>query len=126
MQRGNDLKFHYRIKVEMIQKIERKTFLHHYEYKNFCNRFLTLILEFAFLEYEEHEPGKVNYYHTEVPTSHKGKGLGNILAKAAFDWAVQNNKKVIPSCWFIRDVFLPKNSEYQKIVINQNPPGSKM
>jgi predicted GNAT family acetyltransferase len=83
--------------------------------------------ETAFLEYEEYEPGKLEYFHTEVPPSQKGKGLGNILAKAAFDWAAQSNKKVLPTCWFLRDVFLPKNSAYQNIVIENNPPkNSKM
>ena len=41
--------------------------------------------------------------HTEVPPKvTQGKGYANQLAKAALEYAKQNQLKVIPACKFVR------------------------
>jgi uncharacterized protein len=57
--------------------------------------------ELALLQYREHD-GSIDLIHTEVPQSHQGQGLADKLAKAALDYARQNQLRVIPSCKFVR------------------------
>uniref|UniRef100_T1DQZ3 Protein NATD1 n=1 Tax=Anopheles aquasalis TaxID=42839 RepID=T1DQZ3_ANOAQ len=53
----------------------------------------------AFLEYSIDQERKViNFQHTFVPDAAKGKGLGKILTKAAFQYAIEHNLKVKLEC----------------------------
>ncbi|KAI7880390.1 hypothetical protein K492DRAFT_237317 [Lichtheimia hyalospora FSU 10163] len=44
----------------------------------------------------------VDFYHTEIPENYRHLGLGDLLARYAFEWAEENNKLVIPTCAFIQ------------------------
>ena len=54
----------------------------------------------------------IDLYSTHTPTSLRGQGLAAIVVAFAFEYAKENNLKVIPSCWYVRK-FLEKHVEYQ-------------
>ena len=60
--------------------------------------------------------GKTIYFtHTEVPSAAEGRGIGNILARAALDYARANRLRVVPRCKFIA-AFIKRHPEYQDLV----------
>ena len=60
-------------------------------------------------------PGAIRFYHTVVPESHGGQGLGTALIKAGLAAARERGLKVIPICPFFR-AFLKKHPEEQDLV----------
>jgi uncharacterized protein len=58
----------------------------------------------------------ITYTHTEVPESLAGKGIANMLAVAALEYAKDNNLKVIPQCPFIA-TYIKRHQEYQPLVV---------
>lgn len=70
--------------------------------------------EFAFAEYNL-LPGAIRFYHTLVPESHGGQGLGTALIKAGLAAAREQGLKVIPICPFFR-AYLKKHVDEQDIV----------
>lgn len=58
----------------------------------------------------------LNIYHTEVDPRHRGRGLAQELAIAAFEYAKAHGLTVIPSCSYIRDTFLARNPQYASLV----------
>jgi predicted GNAT family acetyltransferase len=60
--------------------------------------------------------GKTIYFtHTEVPSAAEGRGIGNILARVALDYARANRLRVVPRCKFIA-AFIKRHPEYQELV----------
>jgi predicted GNAT family acetyltransferase len=60
--------------------------------------------------------GKTIYFtHTEVPPAAEGRGIGNILARVALDYARANRLRVVPRCKFIA-AFIKRHPEYQDLV----------
>lgn len=55
----------------------------------------------GFLMYRPAEDGRVILPHTEVDPSHKGKGLGSILAAEALADLARRGAVVVPECPFI-------------------------
>jgi predicted GNAT family acetyltransferase len=53
--------------------------------------------------------------HTEVPRAQQGQGLAGALAKAALEYARENNLSVIPVCPFVLS-YLSRHPEYQSLV----------
>jgi predicted GNAT family acetyltransferase len=53
--------------------------------------------------------------HTEVPPALEGRGIGNILARVALDYARANRLRVVPRCKFIAS-FIKRHPEYQDLV----------
>jgi predicted GNAT family acetyltransferase len=49
--------------------------------------------------------------HTEIDLAHRGKGLGEILVRAAMDDVQALGRTVVPSCWFVRE-FLDAHPHY--------------
>jgi predicted GNAT family acetyltransferase len=49
--------------------------------------------------------------HTEIAVEHRGRGLGDVLVRAAMDDVRASGKVVVPRCWFVRD-FLDANPDY--------------
>lgn len=49
--------------------------------------------------------------HTEIDPAHRGKGLGEILVRAAMDDVKVLGRTVVPTCWFVRE-FLDANPAY--------------
>ena len=62
------------------------------------------------------ERDTLDLYSTFTPRELRGKGLASEVVKAAFDYAISTNKKVIPSCPYI-PTFLEKNPSYKKYII---------
>lgn len=68
----------------------------------------------AYLEYEM-RGSKMDFQHTYTPRELRGKGLAGKIVKFAFEYARENNLKVIPTCPYI-GTFLAKNEEYKELV----------
>ena len=60
-------------------------------------------------------PGAIRFYHTVVPESHGGQGLGTALIKAGLAAARERGLKVIPICPFFQ-TYLKKHPEERDIV----------
>ena len=70
----------------------------------------------VYVEYTMTEE-KINLYHTYTHPSLRGKGLAAQVVRAAFEFAKENNLKVIPTCSYVQS-FIAKNDEYKKLVAN--------
>jgi len=70
--------------------------------------------EFAYAKYNL-LPGAIRFYHTVVPESHGGQGLGTALIKAGLAAARERGLKVIPICPFFQ-AYLKKHPDEQDIV----------
>ena len=57
----------------------------------------------------------IDLHHTYTHPALRGKGLAALVVKAAFEFAKENNLKVIPTCSYTQ-AFLTKNDEYKKLV----------
>lgn len=60
-------------------------------------------------------PGVIRFYHTVVPESHGGQGLGTALIRAGLVAARERGLKVIPICPFFC-TYLKKHVDEQDIV----------
>ncbi|MGZ3710077.1 MAG: GNAT family N-acetyltransferase [Bdellovibrionota bacterium] len=45
----------------------------------------------------------------------EGRGIGNVLARTALDYARSNGLRVVPRCKFI-SAFIKRHAEYQDLV----------
>ncbi|CAB3981265.1 Hypothetical predicted protein [Paramuricea clavata] len=63
------------------------------------------VLEYQFLDGEENI---MDFYHTGVPESQRGKGVAAHLVKAAFSFVVAQNFKVRPTCSYV-EYYINKN-----------------
>ena len=70
--------------------------------------------ELAVLQYRFYK-NDIALMHTEVPEKLSGKGLASALAKYAFGWAKEHNKKVMVYCPFVAS-FLKRHPEYDSQV----------
>lgn len=52
--------------------------------------------------------------HTEIDRAHRGKGLGEVLVRAALDDVRSQGRTIVPSCWFVRD-FLAAHPDYDDL-----------
>jgi predicted GNAT family acetyltransferase len=55
----------------------------------------------AALAYDPRPDGSIEVLHTFVPEQARGRGVGEALAGAAFDWARSHRRRVVPSCPFV-------------------------
>jgi predicted GNAT family acetyltransferase len=74
--------------------------------------------EYAFAAYNL-LPGAIRFYHTVVPESHGGQGLGTALIRAGLAAARERGLKVIPICPFFR-AYLKKHPEEQDLVPSEH------
>jgi uncharacterized protein len=58
---------------------------------------------------------KIDLHHTFTHPALRGKGLAAQVVRAAFEFAKENNLKVIPTCSYVQ-AFIAKNNEYKKLV----------
>lgn len=56
----------------------------------------------------------MDIYSTYTPPQLRGQGLAEKVVLAAFEYANEQNLKVIPNCWYVRK-FLEKHPEYESI-----------
>ncbi|KAG0525825.1 hypothetical protein BDA96_06G090800 [Sorghum bicolor] len=54
--------------------------------------------------------------HTYVPRSKRGQGLAARLCDAAFDHARGRGMRVLPTCSYISDTYLPRNPALKELV----------
>lgn len=71
--------------------------------------------ETAYLEFELDNGGWMTLWHTEVPEALRGRGIAQMLAKTALDYARDNNLKVDVICPSVAG-FIEKNPEYKALV----------
>ena len=57
----------------------------------------------------------IDLHHTYTHPVLRGKGLAALVVKAAFEFAKENNLKVIPTCSYVQ-AFVSKNSEYRELI----------
>ena len=92
----------------------------------------------ALLQYEERDGGILELWHTEVPISQRGKGLGAVLCKvrscmqlprrrwadvhmavqAAFEYIETEGLRAIPSCTYIEHKYVATHPEVAKLCVN--------
>jgi predicted GNAT family acetyltransferase len=53
-------------------------------------------------------------YHTEVPLPLRGRGYGYHLVRGALEEVRRLNLKVVPQCWFVREV-IDRRPEFQDL-----------
>ncbi|EFA79561.1 hypothetical protein PPL_07612 [Heterostelium album PN500] len=73
-------------------------------------------IDVAHLDYKRQE-NEFDFYHTFVPTSGRGKGIAEILAGSAMNFIKDTDSRVILSCSYLSDRWLPKNPAFTRYVI---------
>ena len=58
---------------------------------------------------------EINLYHTYTHPALRGKGLAAQVVRAAFEFAKENNLKVIPTCSYVQ-AFVSKNNKYRELI----------
>ena len=79
----------------------------------------------AELQYEALSDGALDLIHTGVPKELQGRGVGDALALAAFEYARSNGHRVILTCPFLRR-WIVSHPEQRDIVIwkrGESAPG---
>jgi uncharacterized protein len=71
--------------------------------------------EEAELAYATPSPEVLDFTHTYVPKSARGKGVANKLIEQGLCYAEENGKKVIATCPVVKK-FIHRNPDYQKLL----------
>ncbi|CAO2042287.1 unnamed protein product, partial [Urochloa humidicola] len=79
----------------------------------------------AFLEYRLPSPAVMDMVHTYVPRSKRGQGLAARLCDAAFAHARSHGMRVVPTCSYISDTYLPRNPALEELVCKDQYPHHK-
>lgn len=75
-----------------------------------------IFMDRAVLEYAiDEEAGVLDIQHTRTPPEMRGQGVAEKLCDAAFEHARGAALRVLPSCSYVSDRYLPKHSEAQHI-----------
>ncbi len=69
----------------------------------------------AVLEYRSNREGKMFLNSTEVPESLRGQGIAAKLVQHVFDYARENNYRIIPVCSYVK-TYLKKHPEQQDLM----------
>lgn len=59
-------------------------------------------------------PDKIIYTSTRVPRELESRGVGSALAKAALNFARENDLTVVPNCSFVR-AYIQRHPEYKDL-----------
>jgi predicted GNAT family acetyltransferase len=70
------------------------------------------------LVYAPRGPGVIDLLHTEVAPSLRGRGVADLLAKTALDYARESGTKVIVTCPFVRK-WLERHPEARDLVVSR-------
>lgn len=71
--------------------------------------------EEAELAYATPSEEVLDFMHTYVPETARGKGVANKLIEEGLCYAEENGKKVIASCPVVKE-YINKNPDYQKLL----------
>jgi predicted GNAT family acetyltransferase len=66
------------------------------------------------------KPGRIALVHTEVAPTHRGQGIGELLARFALDDARRRGLRVIASCPYVR-AYVEGHPETHDIVVGMSP-----
>ena len=58
---------------------------------------------------------KINLSSTFTPPELRGKGIAKIIVEYAFNYAKENNLKVIPTCSYVQ-AFVERNDNYKDLL----------
>ena len=78
----------------------------------FCTNIDGMKCELIYNVYEN----KMDIYHLFTPPELRGRGISEKLVLAAFEFAKQHNLKVVPSCSYIKEVFLKNHKEFNEMI----------
>jgi uncharacterized protein len=53
--------------------------------------------------------------HTVIKPEHRGRGNGDVLVAGALDDVRQQGRKVVPTCWFVRE-FIELHPDYADLL----------
>ncbi|KAL6885889.1 hypothetical protein ACP4OV_010150 [Aristida adscensionis] len=70
----------------------------------------------AFLEYHLPSPAVMDVVHTYVPRSKRGRGLAARLCDAAFAHARDHRMRVVPTCSYVSETYLPRNPAWNELL----------
>jgi hypothetical protein len=70
--------------------------------------------------YRMHNKETMNIFRVYVPPEQRHQGLAAKVARAALEFAKENNLKVIPSCSYT-DYFIEQNKEYEELLKSPFP-----
>jgi predicted GNAT family acetyltransferase len=68
------------------------------------------------MHYVHAGPGKIIIDHTEVHSSHEGKGIGKQLLAATVEYARKNELKIMPLCPYAKRVMEKSPDEYKDVM----------
>ncbi len=69
----------------------------------------------AVLDYREHDPRTLEYFHTFVPPAMRGRGVASRLVAHALRYALVQHIGVIPTCPFVA-AFIRRHPEYAAVL----------
>lgn len=69
----------------------------------------------ALLHYER-DGDVLNFHHTFVPQELRGKGMAEEVVTAGFQYAEENDLKVIPSCPYVARLVM-KNPKWKELTV---------
>lgn len=69
----------------------------------------------AFADARHRDDGTTVMPHTVVDPARRGRGLGEVLVRAALDDLRRLERRVVPSCWFVADV-IQRDPSYGDLV----------
>jgi predicted GNAT family acetyltransferase len=72
----------------------------------------------SYVELHQVEQGVFEMPHTWTDPAHRGKGYAQQVVQSAFDWALKNKYRIIPSCSYIHEKFLAEFPQYKTICID--------
>ena len=75
--------------------------------------------ELGVLDYAELADGALEYRRTFVPPEHRGEGVAGRLVRHALDWALENGRRVVPTCWYVAQVIERHPEAYEGITLER-------
>jgi uncharacterized protein len=87
-----------------------------FEHDDAAHRFtLSIGAAVAVLDYREHDPRTLEYYHTFVPPALRGRGVASRLVANALRYALTQGLGVIPACPFVA-TFIRRHAEFAAVL----------
>jgi uncharacterized protein len=69
----------------------------------------------AHLAYRPAGPGVLDFTSTWVDPALRGRGIGARIAVHALEWAEAEGYRVVPSCWFVREV-MERHPRFHRLI----------
>lgn len=82
--------------------------------------------EEAYLAYREGDDGHLDYTHTFVPESHRGRGIAEEVVVEALEHAREAGRKIVPSCPYVRHIVEEAHPRFGSLVAPPDDPPSEV